>query len=259
MKTFKTLSFALLASLFLFASCKKDKKEEPKPTTPVNSSFAIEFEHVWGPAGAPFKFNEQIVHPATGDTITINLLKYYISNIVLTDETGNTWKKEDGYYLVDASDASKMRLLIDNVPSKNYTSISYLIGVDSTRNISGAQEGALSPSNDMFWDWNTGYIFVKCEGISPQSPRENNRVFYHIGGFTGTNNGLRTNNHGFGSSKLNVRANAIPTLKIKVNAARFWHGGIKIADVSGYHMPNANSATMATNFAGGFSYDSIEN
>ena len=56
-----------------------------------------------------------------------------------------------------------------------------MVGVDSARNVSGAQTGALDPAKGMFWTWNTGYIMAKLEGNSPASPTG---IFeYHIGGF----------------------------------------------------------------------------
>jgi hypothetical protein len=70
----------------------------------------------------------------------------------------------------------------------NYNSIAFTIGVDSIRNVSGAQTGALDPAKGMFWTWNSGYIMAKLEGNSIVS-NEPNQVFeYHIGGFSGSEN-----------------------------------------------------------------------
>jgi hypothetical protein len=59
----------------------------------------------------------------------------------------------------------------------------FMIGVDSARNNSGAQTGALDPTNGMFWSWSTGYIMAKFEGTSAQSPAAANALKFHIGGF----------------------------------------------------------------------------
>jgi hypothetical protein len=55
-----------------------------------------------------------------------------------------------------------------NVPAGTYTGMYLTMGVDSARNVSGAQEGALDPANGMFWSWTSGYIMIKAEGLSPQ-------------------------------------------------------------------------------------------
>ena len=64
-----------------------------------------------------------------------------------------------------------------------YNAISVLLGVDSARNVSGVQSGALDPVKGMFWTWNSGYIYTKLEGTSPSSSQVNGKFEYHIGGF----------------------------------------------------------------------------
>jgi hypothetical protein len=43
-----------------------------------------------------------------------------------------------------------------NTSLKNITAIKFLLGVDSLKNVSGIQTGALDPAKGMFWTWNTG-------------------------------------------------------------------------------------------------------
>ena len=48
--------------------------------------------------------------------------------------------------------------------------------------------GVLDPSGagaDMYWTWNSGYIFFKMEGTSPAATGMGNSFMYHIGGFGG--------------------------------------------------------------------------
>jgi hypothetical protein len=49
------------------------------------------------------------------------------------------------------------------------TGIRFLLGVDSARNVSGIQTGALDPARGMFWTWNSGYVMAKIEGSSPSA------------------------------------------------------------------------------------------
>lgn len=54
------------------------------------------------------------------------------------------------YFLIDASDAGSTTIALQALPGK-YDQVAFTIGVDSIRNISGAQTGALDPGKGMFW------------------------------------------------------------------------------------------------------------
>jgi hypothetical protein len=126
-----------------------------------------------------------------GEDYTVSKLKYYISNISLIDSFGNSHYVNDSYFLVDQSDPSSFKLNFQSDIGR-YKAVQFLIGVDSIRNVSGAQTGALDPAKEMFWTWNSGYIMAKLEGTSSLSNLPDNRIEYHIGGFHGENKVLRT-------------------------------------------------------------------
>ncbi|WP_316930094.1 MbnP family protein, partial [Hymenobacter sp. IS2118] len=44
-------------------------------------------------------------------------------------------------------------LALKDIPVGDYQSVSFTVGVDSARNVAGAQTGALDPNNGMFWTW----------------------------------------------------------------------------------------------------------
>jgi hypothetical protein len=252
----KLWSILTIALVLGMSSCKKDE-EDKKDTLETKGDFKMEFEHVWGPQKLPFTMNNWFTHPSTSDSVRFTKLAYYISNIILIDKSGKEWAQPESYHIVDAESASKSMLHLKEIPQGEYTAIKFIIGVDSARNTSGVQEGALSPSNGMFWSWNSGYIFIKAEGDSPHS--SNNRFEYHIGGFKGEFNAIRAVALDFKGETMMVNAKATPKVHLMMNAARFWHGGIKIADVNKLHMPNANSTMMATNIQGAFTFDHLHN
>jgi len=124
------------------------------------------------------------------ETYTISKLKYYISNVQLQMANKTINKETNSYHLINEEDTATKSFSL-SMPAGKYSSLSFLIGVDSLKNVSGAQTDALDPLNGMFWTWNNGYIMFKLEGNSPQSTVVNNKVEYHIGGFAGANNSLR--------------------------------------------------------------------
>lgn len=233
-------------------SCKEPHPAEPHPTEGI---VEIEFDHKWGPSNAAFVMNSPLTHPASGETITFTTLKYYISNVKLRKEDGTWWSQPESYHLIVVGENTAPSINLEKVPVGAYTAIEYTIGVDSTRNVSGAQTGALAPSNGMFWSWMTGYIFIKAEGSSPESGASNGLFSYHIGGFRDENNtnAVRVNTQEF-PSVMNVDGHEGHNSKIHfyVNAARFWHGGLSLQTTHTVHMPGANAQTIATNFQGAF-------
>ena len=232
-------------------SCKK-KEEHPHAT---EGDVELEFDHKWGPAFAAFAMNTEMTHPATGEKMTFTTLNYYISNVKLKKEDGSWWTQPESYHLIKVTENSAPKIKLEDVPVGKYTAIEYTIGVDSTRNVSGAQTGALAASNGMFWSWLTGYIFVKAEGTSPDSGASNGEFKYHLGGFRNENNtnAIRTNTHDF-PGVLEVKGEHDHHAKVHfyVNCARFWHGGISLQDMHTVHMPGANALILADNFREAF-------
>jgi hypothetical protein len=172
----------LLCLAFLIAGCQRSV--EPPAS---NAELQVVVAHQ--AAGVPLQMGAAYANPL-GETFTVNTFKYYLSNLALLHSNGAT-PIADTYFLVDQEIDSTKTIRI-KVPVGTYTGLRMLLGVDSTRNVSGAQTGALDPTLDMFWTWNTGYIMAKLEGTSPLSSAPNNRIQYHIGGFSGANSSLRT-------------------------------------------------------------------
>jgi hypothetical protein len=138
--------------------------------------------------GQPLVFDEPY-HNALGEAYKVSTFKYYIHDISLINTDSNIVSvvDKDNHYLVDAS-VPASGIISAKPASHTYNHISFTIGVDSSRNFSGAQTGALDPSNGMFWTWNSGYIMAKLEGSSPLSTQPNNRIEFHIGGYKSPDN-----------------------------------------------------------------------
>ena len=258
----KKINILLLASLFMalfITSCDKEDDDDGHTHSHEEdgeATLAVKFDHVWGMSNTAFALNTEIEHPMTGDTVTMTTLKYYVTNLKLKDMDGNWWVEEESYHLVDLSDANSSTITLSEVPAKHYVELSYTIGVDSARNLAGAQTGALSPANDMFWSWNSGYIMAKFEGTVGAAA---DAFAYHCGGFTGVNSSVRVNSCDFGGAHLMLSDGDSKTVTITANAAKVWHtiGSFSNNDAM-IHMPNATTSTIIDDFSGSFMFDNVQ-
>ncbi|RZL06821.1 MAG: hypothetical protein EOO62_18150 [Hymenobacter sp.] len=249
-RLFYFLSLATLAT-FSLASCKKEDTAPTNQTGEVD----IEFEHSVG--AMPLVLNSKTYATPAGDQFTVSTFKYYISNLKLTKTDGTQYAPAESYYLVDAATSTSQHLSIKGVPTGDYTGMTFTIGVDSVRNVSGAQTGALDPTNGMFWSWNSGYVYTKLEGTSPQAA---NGLMFHIGGFKSPNNTIRTVSPAFPSGvNLLVRTDHTPEIHYNVDVLRMFTGPttVRFGTLSNT-MGGANSVLVANNYAQGmFSVEHI--
>lgn len=246
-----SITTLLIASLFI-VSCNNDDTTDDGA---VAGTVTLDLDHIWGPDQMPFLMNTELIHPMLGEDLTIETFRYYISNVKLQSTTGDWVILPESYYLVDASQSTIMDL--PDIPGGTYTAIQMTYGVDSLRNVSGAQSGALSPSQGMFWSWNTGYIMLKAEGTSTASL--DGTFAFHLGGFTGEYAVPLTRTFDFGGQALRVDGDATAEIHLIGNIARLWHGAESLADRSKQHMPGATAQTMSHNFYDSFVFDHIHN
>jgi len=251
----------VLALFFSLSSCKKDDDEEETPTpTATYGSMRIEFEHVFGTSD--FALGTAFAN-GSSENLTFTTLKYYISNIVLTKADGSTWAEKESYHLVNFADAASTLLTLDSVPTGDYKGFRFTIGVDSTRNVSGAQTGALDPANGMFWTWNSGYIFMKAEGTSPQISGMGNAFEYHLGGFK-VSNGTKCDqqfSHTFSGEVATVSTIATPQVHMMVDVKQLFDGAtpFSAAAMPMIHMPGSDAVNMMSNFGSGFEFEHLHN
>lgn len=258
MKISKYAAAILFMGLAL-TSCNEDDDTTETPSTGNETGdVIIEFEHVWGQSEDHFHLGDDFVQPDNGDTLNFTKLRYYISNIVLYGTNGTNYMEPESYHIVDL-DHSIMsnELELKDVPSGSYSGISFMIGVDSTRNVSGAQTGALDPANEMFWSWNNGYIFLKAEGSTSSDVNEN--FIYHVGGFSGPNSALNSKDFSFNGSYLDVTKNTLPTTHIIARVDKIWDANFTTSALNDIHMPGQMAGVLAGNFAAGFRFDHNHN
>lgn len=180
---FIQIQLIILFSMITFGYVHSQTKEKKQPT------LEIQFKHFVG--NELLKLDSISYTNSLGQEFTITKFNYYISGIRLKRKDGNEYVSSS-YFLIKEEDELSKRIQIDRIPPSEYTSIEFTIGVDSIKNCSGIQTGALDPIHGMFWTWNTGYIFLKLEGQSMASSMPNGILEYHIGGFKSPSNCIRT-------------------------------------------------------------------
>ena len=137
------------------------------------------------------ELSDKVFTNENGDSFKVSVFKYYVSNIKLTRDDETVFTVPESYHLINQSVSGSAAIELHDVPVGNYKSITFLLGVDSLRNVSGAQTGALDVMNGMFWGWDTGYIMAKLEGQYKNQAGAYHSFIYHIGGFKGLNSSLR--------------------------------------------------------------------
>ncbi|MEJ7609924.1 MAG: MbnP family protein [Ferruginibacter sp.] len=180
---------------------------------------------------------------AFGESYTITKFRYYISNLhFITDKPSAAVKNT---FLADAAKENKFIL---KKPAGKIKGISFLLGVDSLLNSSGAQSGALDPLNDMFWTWNSGYVMFKLEGKSDSSTADLQRIEQHIGGYKDPYKTMRQIDLYF---KKGMPKNVI----VQLDLDKYWNGihKIHIARSPLITSIGEDAVRSADNFVGMFS------
>lgn len=259
----RCILFSVTVILFCF-SCKKTVVTPAEELPPLNgipnsgASLRINIDHVVD--GAPLALNTATYVTAGSDTFSVKLFKYYLTNISLSNDAGQTVTIPGSYYLVDEGLPASKTFTLQNVPVGEYQAISFLIGVDSAKNVSGAQAGVLDPVYGMFWDWNSGYIMAKMEGYSPQSGSNIKDLSFHIGGYNGPNRGVRVINLNF-PMKAHVHAEHQSQVNMSGDLAK-WFSGVNSVDFNTtYFIGNisAKSRGIAENYTHMFTVTSVVN
>ena len=193
-----------------------------------------------------------------GETYSINKFKYYISNVVVKSSS-NSFSESNSYHLINQDDSSSLSFSF-NIPPGSYDSFSFLLGVDSLHNVSGAQTDALDPVNDMFWTWNTGYVMAKMEGKSTASVY-NNTFEFHIGGFSGPHNVLKNISLHLSPNTLVIHENKLSEIVIKADANAWWQKphNIKISVNANITSSGLLAKEVSDNYSKMFSIIEINN
>jgi len=161
----------------LFSSCKKEDNNT-SPVISTHGKLTIKIQNEVD--GQPITFGTIKYRNAAGNNYSVEALKYYVSNIYLIKENGDTLKFKNNE-LINAADTTTCQFALDSVANGNFKAIRFHIGVDPDSNHTGLQLGDLDPSYGMIWEWRTGYTFFKHEGKFIDSTGATESLIYHLG------------------------------------------------------------------------------
>jgi hypothetical protein len=236
MKKLVYFSLLLMVASLLVVACKDDSDEIKDPGLVAGTGkLLLQFDNVVG--NQDLVLDNKTYTNSFGESLTISRFNYFVSNIKLLREDGQSYTipLDSSYFRIVESDPKSQTVSLNNLPDGNYSGVEYIIGVDSLRSVSGIEKrgGALDPSGEMsgdgmYWAWNSGYIFLKLEGASPQSSASNGKFYYHIGLFGGFNektvNNIKTVKIDFGGNKAVVKGDSIPQVKLYADVEKVYNG-----------------------------------
>ena len=261
----KNILLVAMIVIIGFSSCKKDN-DSPYNSN-VKAELSVEFDNIAG--SSDLQLNTGSYTNSSGEAFTVTKLKYYVSNFILTktDGTVYTVPQDSCYFLIDESDEDTHEPEL-NVPEGEYKTLQFTLGVDSLRNTMDISDrtGVLDPTGagaDMYWGWNSGYIFYKMEGNSAAS--SSGEYMYHIGGFGGYSSATINN---IKTIALDLTQRGVPQVKtgreanihLMADVTKMF-SGTNTVSIAAYPrvMFDDYSTSIADNFQGMFRHDHTEN
>ncbi len=254
--------------LFLMNCTGKQPTSENQATVAVGK-VQVEFDNVVG--------NQDLVlgtgsyQNPLNQSFKVSNFSYYITNIHLKRANGTIYAvpQDSSYFLVRESVLASHTLVLNRVPVDEYVGISFLLGVDSLRSTMNLSKrtGVLDPATGAdghYWIWNSGYIFMRLEGSSPESTGIANLIQYHVGGFGGystkMDNNIKSVSLDFGTQKAQVQQEKTVRIKIKTDALKVISGAhtIDFAVVPNI-MAGANAKKVAENSSQMFQLVEVRN
>jgi hypothetical protein len=130
---------------------------------------------------------EQILTDTAGNQYVFEQCRFYISGLQASSKSHSRILQPDVLIMgtEDLSDHSW------TLPIQNIYKVSGIIGIDSSRQVSGVFEGELDPTKGMYWTWQAGYIHIKIEGKRKSASGSWIPFRYHLGGYRSPHSTIR--------------------------------------------------------------------
>ena len=198
-----------------------------------------------------------------GDVVELTRYAYYLSNIRLKSTNGPEWREPKSWHLleVDEDGTSDFTFSLTGVPAGDYTTIGFAVGLDSLVNHGPNRGGVLNPDFGMFWQWESNYVFLKCEGYFQKMAREQGAFVYHVA----RDGCYRNISLKLAPGQLALTTGAPKIVEITADARQLFGGfpgaGLTLKlthpDAPTNMMSGSNSTKLADNYARMFSIERV--
>jgi len=134
--------------------------------------------------GEKLEYGKSYDSPNGDGTFTITDFKLYVSNFkfISNENPEKIYSENDSYHLLNFQDSISYSFTLYNISLESYDKIRISIGIDEEANLSIKNPGDLDPTNQMAWNWTSGYKFLLFEGLySPENSENVIPLVFHIG------------------------------------------------------------------------------
>ena len=222
----------LLAITAFITGCSNDNDDD---TITGTGKIGLKFDNSYG--DNDLILNSQTYTTANKEVLKISLVKYIVSNVVLTKEDGTTftYPKAKSYFIADEESEAGYKFELTDVPTGNYTKVKFGIGVDKEQWQLGATgQGnflAQAQAADLLWSWSAGYKFFAFEGTFTSATVATPTSFMIHTGQTGTAYNYTEVTLDLPTKAL-VRSNISPDIHIVTDLSKILDGQntIKLSD-----------------------------
>ena len=220
----------------------------PAPAEPDTPNVVLKLQPLIGGSNLLL---EELYQTSDGNTVRVETFKIYMSNIrlVKTDDS-EVLVRELALFDFDP-DVMTTQLALDVTPG-DYKEVRFNLGLSETQNALDptdfAQDHPLSNDQNMHWDWNSKFIFVKFDGRSDTTGTASNfdhNFAYHVGA-----DELYTEVTGL-METLTLADDTEATVTINLEVEEFWSQGVQPIDLKVDNSTHTlNNMPLAQQFIG---------
>ncbi|MFN8395825.1 MAG: MbnP family protein [Bacteroidia bacterium] len=234
----------------LSANYDPDAKEDDGSCEYTTNAVSLHFTHMVGTQ--PFSTSTTYTD-ADGRQFKLTTARFYLSDAALHSATGHE-HLEEYIQVVAGTEHYEMGA----VPAGEYEELEFSIGVDSAANHSDptsyASGHALAATSSTFdhWSWNSGYIFLKVEGLADTSATMTGTIDGPIELHVGSDAFLRTLTM---SKAMNLSSGESTMIHLTIDWAKVFEG-VDLRNAVTHTMDNMPLATtVANNFVAAFTIE----
>jgi hypothetical protein len=240
-----------LGGMFILNSCSKN--DDDVNPIPVDVQPVIVFKHIIGDEMVEFdtiKYTNEF-----GNVFSVATLKYFVSDFTFHKSDGSKVKLDEEHYVDGRENSTLTYTPSSKIPPGEYTSISFVFGIDSSKNVTGRFPNP--PESNMEWPipMGGGYHYMKFEGKFNENDTIKN-FQCHTGPTMGNPNFIEValSNSGFTTSGNNLNIN----LQIDLNKWFEYPHELDLNDVTGIMGNQQMQLLLKANGPYVFSIDPLE-